>query len=65
MSNNNNDDSRYNAETTDNGKVSWVFGPETHTTTVHDNLTGKDHSHTCYDKQESQRGAWEKAGKDK
>ena len=66
MSNNsNNDDSRYDSKTTNDGNVAWVVGDDIHTTTVKDNLTGKEYSHSCYDKSESQRGAWEKAGQDR
>ena len=60
---NNNDDSRCESKTTDNGKI--LFASKTYTTEVHDSLTGKTYSHSGYDEKETQRGAWEKAGKDK
>ena len=62
MSNNSsNDNSRYDSKTTNDGKVAWVVGDNIH----RDNLSGKAYSHSCYDEKDSQRGAWEKADKDK
>lgn len=61
----NNKDFRYDSKTTNYDEVGWIVGDDIHTTTVRDSLTGKEHSHSCYNKSESQCGAWEKAGKDR